>query len=240
MKRRWILFAVCAAALGAETLYGQAAGKGTITGRAVDSKGAGIGNAQVSVSITATAPEIVQPHTAATQTAADGTFSFAGLPPGSYMVCAGAESNQLLNSCRWGTPSATAVAQAGNTTALAPIVLQRGHPLQVRIDDPQELLRAHEGVTAGARLLVGIWSNTGLFIPLPVRASGNKGRDHELYIPEDVDLHLSVFSGFFAMGDGNGVAVQKTPQGKPTQSFPVKVTSKDGPKSFTFRVIGKQ
>ncbi len=237
--RHAIPLAALALTIQVANLEAQQPSTGTITGTVVDGSGKAIANVTVAASITAVAPQIVQPFTATTQTAADGSFSLKSLPAGSYQVCASVAGGTLVNSCQWGTVGATAAVQAGRSVALQPIAMKQGHQLHVRIDDPQGLLAANEGVAPGAALLVGVWSSNGLFVPMPISNKDSKGRDHQIYVPENAALQLSVFSAFFAMGDANGAALTKTAQGAPAQSFPFNLTSTDGPKNFTFRVIGK-
>lgn len=228
---------VLIAAFTAQLLCGQTTG--TMGGLVVIAAGKPVSGAIVVAGLVPSGGQDVMPLASSVKTGADGRFTIAGLPPGMYNICAQLPGSALVDSCQWRSPASTATVSIGKASAVPTITMETGHLVKARIDDPQGLLLAHEGKTRGAHLLVGVWSNNGLFVPIPVSNSDAGGRDHQVYVPNDADLQLSVFSAFFKVGDGIGAALAQTADSRPVQNFGFKVAATDGPKGFSFRVLGK-
>src|SRR5262249_42795635 len=118
---------------------------------------------------------------------------------------------------------------------LPPITLSQGHRVHIRVQDPQNLLSANEGVTRGAHLLIGVFDSAGKFEPAAVRGADVWGRDQEVYVPENADLHLSVFSQFYALSDASGLGRAKTGSGASSQAVTFRAAPGDGPNEFVLR-----
>ncbi|MBI2685205.1 MAG: carboxypeptidase regulatory-like domain-containing protein [Acidobacteria bacterium] len=131
----------------------------------------------------------------------DGVFSIAGLPAGAYTLCIQAPGTDLLDPCRWGSAPAVNVT-ASQVAAAGNIRLAMGARLRVRLQDQQGQLDAHEGITKGAHVLVGVWTADGLFQRATSSARGKAFREYSLLIPRGTPLRLNVYSKYFQIQDG--------------------------------------
>jgi hypothetical protein len=93
---RGLVFFVFLSVAFAPSLIAQMAGTGALKGRVIDSSGNGVANATV------TATLVDNGQTLSTTTAMDGSYKFAGLPPGNYRLKFEAEGLRTLE-----VPSAT-------------------------------------------------------------------------------------------------------------------------------------
>ncbi|MEK7408932.1 MAG: hypothetical protein AAB225_28040 [Acidobacteriota bacterium] len=143
-------------------------------------------------------------------TGAAGTFRFDSLPAGRYVFCARVPNSAWLSPCEWGLPSPAVSLSNASPTANATIVMKRGVPLRIRVDDAGQLLSRHEGKTPGARLLVGIGSAGYVFRLAPVVSEDSAGRNHQVVIPFDTPLKLVVRSSFFRVNDANALPLART------------------------------
>ena len=84
------------------------------------------------------------------------------------------------------------------------MVLKKGAAVPIRVDDPGQLLSQHEGKTAGAHLLIGVSTGSGLFYPALEVSKDTAGRNRQVVIPFDVPIKIVVNSAFFQLEDGLG------------------------------------
>jgi hypothetical protein len=138
---------------------------------------------------------------------ADGSFSVQDVPPGIYTLCTQASDKELLDPCRWSAAPPSVTVGAGQTVTGLEIRLKQGVTLRVSITDPSKHLAAHEGKTAGAHLLVGVFTADGVFHAAPKVTGGAAARVYSLVVPADTPLELSVYSKFFQLSDEKGTAV---------------------------------
>lgn len=82
-----------------------------------------------------------------TFTAQDGSFSFQRLPPGQYQACAqvpqseGARSAApFLDTCAWGSGQTPITLSAGQQLAGITFTAPNGAPVQIRVNDPEQVL----------------------------------------------------------------------------------------------------
>ena len=87
----------------------------------------------------------------------------------------------------------------------APITLLQAGIVLVRVNDPGQLLSAHEGRTPGAQLLIGISDKDRAFYRASVSARDTAGRSYRLLVPVDRQHKLTVDSNYFHMVDSNNV-----------------------------------
>lgn len=162
-------------------------------------------------------------------TDATGTFDFKNLPDGTYSLCLQAPGSDYLDSCRWALPISVKTS-AAQPAAPAQLSLQQGIRLSIAISDPAKLISSNEGKTAGANMLVGIWSGN-LFFSAPVDTKLATARTHSLVIPKSTSVRASVFSKFYKIGDSKGVPLAK--------NATVSVPATANPVTIKFTVLGK-
>lgn len=141
-------------------------------------------------------------------TGADGTFTVAGVPQGKFAVCVNARSTNLLDPCVWESEPTVTLAE-GQSLSMAPIQLQSGVDLYVRVNDPNASLASTEGKVPGASLMVGVRTPNGIITPIPKTASDAAGADHHLPVPPDTDLLFVAYSKTFKMTDITGAPIDQ-------------------------------
>jgi hypothetical protein len=204
----------------------------TITGKVVDTANRPVASAIVGISEVPTS--LSNPpawHGTSTRTAADGTFSFTNLEAATYLLCSQVPRGNLLSPCQWTTarPHVT-VASATATTSIT-LTMRPGYRLPIRVDDPQGLLNAHEGKTAGAHLLIGVHGGYQ-FEAADIDSNDNSGRNVSILVPFDAPVTVSVFSKFFKLQDSVGNAMNKS------TAVPVNVSSAAPSSKLNIKVIG--
>ena len=151
--------------VAASPMMAQSAGPaGAIGGYVVDAHGAAVAGAVVRYQRIVQyvhAASGLQPvpgeaiATGQIQTDGGGAFAVPDLPVGDYNLCASAPSTAYLDPCVWGQALRTTVSSA--VAASATIVLQRGVFLNVRVNDPLQLLSPLvDGPLTPSKLAVGV------------------------------------------------------------------------------------
>ena len=134
----------------------------------------------------------------------DGSFSLPSLSSGVYQICTQTPRTIWLNSCEWGSHGTTASISPDQPSAQVHIALAKGEVLTIRVNDARQYLNAHEGITAGAHVLLGIHTGLGPFRQAWVASSDAAGRTYQLLLPYDRPLSVMVSSGFFQLTDSTG------------------------------------
>ena len=205
----------------------------TITGKVVDTASrpvtAFVTISQLPTSLSAKPGSM---FASAIQAAADGTFSFADLPPGAYMLCAQVPKGTLINPCQWTTaPPPHLTLSAAASTASITLTMRPGYRIPIRIDDPHGMLNAHEGKTPGAHLLVGVHGGYR-FEAADIDSTDSSGRNLSVLVPFDAPVAVSFQGGFFKLQDSAGNAVNKG------IAMPVTVASAAPSAKLNIKVIG--
>jgi hypothetical protein len=149
-----------------------------------------------------------------TVTGPHGEFAFKDLPAGNYSVCVHVPGGPHLNSCQWSQATQITVA-AGQTTANQLITLVKGGLLQVRLDDPNEILAPTDDV------MIGVYLPSGLFQPLRLATSDAAGRTYDAAVPLSKDVRLSVHSSKLVIIDDKGKGLDPMPLPKGNSAPPV-------------------
>ncbi len=214
-------------------MIAEAAAGGGIAGRVTDGSGAAVSGAGVMASLQP--PSAAGPFTPFTATAAsgaDGSFTMAGLPAGTYRLCAEHRAAGMLNPCLWSDEPILAAVAEGQTTQGRDIRMAKGAVLTVRLNDPRGLLSRYLGKTPGAHILVGIGRGTAPFMAATPSAADDTGRELTLLVPVDTPLQASVFSSFFSLADETGARAKKG------LKIPVTVASGGGGKRIVVQGMG--
>lgn len=205
---------------------------GTISGTVVDTSNHAVPTAIVTISAEPASPSTpAAMHGASIQTASDGTFSFANLNTGTYLLCAQVPHGALIDPCQWTTTLPHATVASSTSTSSITLTMRSGYRLPIRVDDAQGLLNANEGKTAGAHLLIGV--NGGYhFDTAAIDSTDSAGRNVSVLVPFDTSFSVSVQSRFFKLQDATGNSINKG------ATFPVTVSSAAPSASLNVKVVG--
>src|SRR5207248_4238068 len=131
------------------------------------------------------------PASATAVSDATGAFTVRNLPAGDYRFCVQVASGNYLDPCHWSAPQAAPASAltliAGQAVAGTRIALQPAAHMQVRINDPHKLL------APGNNVLIGVLTSSGRFRHALVKSSDAAGQNHEISIPFDTPVRLSVY-----------------------------------------------
>ena len=87
------------------------------------------------------------------------------------------------------------------------IRLKRGVVIPIRVDDSAQSLA--QGKTAGAHLLIGFTSRFFAFRAAFLVSKDGTGRTHQIVIPFDTEVKLTVASSFFQLKDNLGTPIPR-------------------------------
>ena len=137
--------------------------------------------------------------------APDGSFSFSNLAPGSYRLCVQVPAGGYLNPCSWSPTPTTVTIAAGKPTTGYQLKIAAGSVLKVRLNDPNIVLKS--ALTAPVPVILGVRTPSALFEPFVMRARDASGSDHEVTIPFDLPVKVSVQSKQLSLANSNGTPV---------------------------------
>ncbi len=204
----------------------------TISGSVFDTSNRPVASAIVTISeepASVSTPAAM--HGASMTTAADGTFSFANLNAGTYLLCAQVPHGTLIDPCQWTAALPHVTVTSPTSISSITLTMRSGYRLPIRVDDAQGLLSANEGKTAGAHLLIGV--NGGYhFETAVIDSTDSAGRNVSILVPFDTSFSVSVQSRFFKLQDATGNAINKG------AAFPVTVSSAAPSASLNVKVVG--
>ena len=182
---------------------GWAQAPGTISGAVVDEHGKAKSGVWVTA-VRATLP----PARAMVSSDKNGAFVLPNLIPGDYRVCAQVPEGGYADPCQWAgmapNPKPAVTLRQGQGVANLRIALDPAHPLQIRVNDPQGLLTAAH---PERHVVVGVFSGAGLFYAAPLKSADAAGRLHQIWIPFDTPLKLSLLGKSVTLSDERGLAV---------------------------------
>ena len=165
----------------------------------------------------------------------DGTFSHSGIPAATYEICVDAPHQRVLDPCRWGDSTAKVTLAAGDAVTGFALIVRRGYLLQVRVNDPGQVLPAPVGGIAGSALQMTVQTPLGRYENLRLQGSDAAGRTHYLVIPYDRPFLLSASAGpGLALIDSYGQRYTND-----SALIPILVAAGGSQPAVTFRV-GKQ
>lgn len=203
------------------------ASSGTIAGSVVDRTGKPIAGASVLYRSIQTMTETAAGQRVLTGpmvgsgvgTAADGTFTVSGLPPGGYLLCAYGIKDNHLGSCEW-RGTARAEVSAGQTTRLK-FVVDEGTLLTFQVQDPRHQVIDLESLPmvsgriplTGANFSIGIWVGAKYARAKLLSVSGAT-RTYQIAIPKTATVRLYLDTSL-KVADANGAAIALRQQSSP-------------------------
>lgn len=184
---------------------------GRITGSVQDSTGKPIAGVVVAINSrpakgTGSLPST--PLNTSATTGADGTFTLAPVPNGTYSLCPHPPSASLLPPCSWTSEPQVVVAN-GEEAIAPPIKLQPGIDFYVRVNDPNGTRASLEGKIPGASLFLAVLAPNGRMFPIPMTARDAGGFDHHISVPAGTNLVFKAFSSTFQMTNGIGQSISQ-------------------------------
>jgi len=233
--RYWIAFCFLSASGPA---WSQTAATGGFSGSVVNARGVG-----VAATVRVTTPGSSK-QGAPSKTGSDGSFSITGLAAGIYPVCATPASTGYVDSCVWLSGSLVKVT-AGKIAIGQKVFVETAGTLQVQINDPAGLLSGTSSTVASTvasaaapagvatHLMVGVVTDSKLFLSAPILSTGATGRTHALAVPVDrnVSLRLVAHGLTVATATAPNVDLSGT-------AVPVKVASGQPNTPLVFTVKG--
>jgi hypothetical protein len=128
---------------------------------------------------------------------ATGAFEFAGVYPGTYLLCPRTVGDIWLSPCQWGGKSPVVTVPPGGIVPTVNLVMHRAALVPIRVDDPTQVLAFNDGLTFGAQLMLNSANDSFQLVRLlPVSVDGS-GRDYRLAIPYGRTVSLVVVAPFF-------------------------------------------
>jgi hypothetical protein len=118
--------------------------------------------------------------------------------------------------------------------ATVTLTLKKGAVVPIRINDPGGFLPRYEGKSPGADLLIGVASDSRLFLPATVLSQDGSGRNHQIVIPFNSLVNLIVFSTQFQLST-LGLPLPKVSSTK----IPITAPSGGQPPTITLQVTGR-
>lgn len=136
--------------------------------------------------------------------ASNGSFSFAGVPPGSYEICASVAGQTHVDPCVWSGSGIPITVKAGQAVAGAIMTLKKASTLKVHINDPGQLIKdSRQGA-----LLMGVVAPNGQFHPAIRKNATSNGRDYEIQVPFDTPFHFNIVPIGLTVADSNNNSIQ--------------------------------
>ena len=133
----------------------------------------------------------------------DGSFVLTGLEPGAYHLCAGLPQSTWLNTCQWSTKPTAVKLVAEQIVEGVAMTIRKGVILPIRVEDPAQHISKNTG-KAGAHILIGITTDSGMFQPARIAATDAKGQDQEILVPAGTPVNVKVYSKFYKLADDKG------------------------------------
>ena len=228
VTKQWSRYGVAAVLLSSAAFpIAAQSGLGSIEGRVLDYAGVPVTGANVTATL-------VTPGRAGSQLRSlsgdNGAFVLSPVPPGGYAVCAEFPARQLLDPCAWGERTLH-INVDPSQRVVAGVKLLKGVPLNVRIDDPSQILTAEEAMPGGGGLMIGVHAPNGLFHPVRPAGRDGQGRGFTILAPAETALRLALNNRKLAIEDAAG-----TPLAENTQSIPFRAQYSEARKDFRFVV----
>jgi hypothetical protein len=191
-----------------------------------------IGNDGKPISAVITAVSAGRPVAGArTESGNDGSFAVAGIPDGKYQLCAVDKGGVYLDPCTWSSSPVTVTISAAKPISGYQLLLTKGIPLQVRVNDAGQILDATAAAPnqVPATLIVAVATLHHTMQPLPVVSKDNAGRTLQTVVPLNAAIQVKLFGKGFALADASGNALNPSLGA----SVPLQTSETQQPLAFT-------
>jgi hypothetical protein len=132
-----------------------------------------------------------------------GQVSFTGLPFGIYSVCVEPQNQLYVSPCQWSPPD-TVHLTSQNTSGTVALSVQRGVPVDIRIDDPDGLLSS--SIATAPAVVARVVTPQG---PLHLQPAAQDvgGINYRIIAPPSVAASIQISAGALDILDGTGTPV---------------------------------
>jgi hypothetical protein len=195
----------------------------SLSGKVIGSNGQPVGAAVVIASRTSSVPWT----NSRTSTAANGSFSFSSLIPGTYQFCVQVLAGGYLDPCDWSpTPPTTTIA-AGSAVTGYELNITAGSLLQIEVTDPNNIASAAASPSAPALLALGVHFPRGIFKHAIFRSKDATGINHfDVTIPFDTPVSLEILNSSLQVTQANATvaaSINVVHSSTATTAFPILV-----------------
>ena len=160
----------------------------------------------------------------------DLAFSFSGLDPGIYELCATVPAGGYLDPCLW-DKSVLVNVPASQIVKGVTITLKKASTIRVHVDDPDHLIRN----SPKGHLLMGVFGPHNRFIPMVRKNEDAQSKDYELAIPFDRDIKFHTRTVGITAVDGSNAPIDNGQSAALRHS-----TNAATPATINYRITGKK
>jgi hypothetical protein len=168
-----------------------------------------------------------------TETAADGSFQMAGITDGNYELCVADKAGIYLDPCEWSASPLTVTVSAANPISGLKVVVAKGVPAEVHLNDPNGFLTPSASSTAPSAVIASIVTARHTLRLIPVASRTSSLRVHRTAVPLGASVSLTLFGKGLTITDASGNAVDIS-KGFVTQLAPIS----GGFRPLVFNVVG--
>lgn len=173
---------------------------GTLDVHVADDKNADISG--IVVVLTLVMPDTTASRRAfADATDAGGAIHFASLPFGLYDICAQPRYAPFVDSCRWARADRVHLTSL-HASETVRIKLTKGVTVDVRLDDPDQLLTTSSG-SGRTPAFVDVLTPIG-YQPMPLAAEDAGGKNYRAIVPPNVTAKLRISAANLNIADDHG------------------------------------
>ena len=138
----------------------------------------------------------------------DGSFTISNLPAGTYSICATVSGRRHMDPCAWSAAPVTIPVTDGQAVTGYRLVVNKGEPVQVRLNDPGSALTAVAQPNQPApHVQLGFFTTRGLFEPLVETGKDATGHNLQGFIPPNTPVPLYVGGKGVQVADSTGKAL---------------------------------
>jgi hypothetical protein len=135
----------------------------------------------------------------------DGKFTISNLTSGTYTVCAAVTGRVYMDPCAWSPVPVTVAVTAGQPVTGYRLIVTKGEPVQVRLNDPGSALGAVAQPNQPApHVQLGFFTARGLFEPMVETSKDATGHNLQGFIPPNTPVPLYVGGKGVQIADSTG------------------------------------
>jgi hypothetical protein len=165
--------------------------------------------------------------------AKSGAFSFNGLTPGTYELCATVIGGGYVDPCLWESTGLIVKVAAGQTISDVAFTIKQASTLRVRLEDSAKLVKN----SADASILMGVMAPGGRFYPLVRKSTDSNGHSYELPVPFDKSFQFIVKPIGLQLVDAANASVDSGASAAMSRDSSARGNE---PPVLTYRVVGKR